>query len=198
LATAVHAATANWVDLQLPRGRLLDGRGSARRRGRAHLGRSVARLLFGARPLADDEPHLAALAVLRLEVLQEDVEQVVAHPVDHELARVGERQLVLDQADRPDRLEVRLEGVAAESPPQAIDGAGPQIDRGTLGRDRNFCRGAIHRLVHNCGQGARHRKSPGKLSNKKKPVEPSRLVGRGSLFSEMSAVQRGGDSGPGP
>jgi len=83
--------------------------------------------------LTHDELHLAAGAVLHLEVGEEDVEQVVAHPVDHELARVGQGELVVDEADWFDRLEVGLEGVAAQATLQPIDGSSPQIEGGALG-----------------------------------------------------------------
>jgi len=61
----------------------------------------------------------------------------------------------------------------------------PQVGRRSLGFRRNSCLGAIHSVVHSCGQGARHRKSPGKCQRKKAPCElASRLGGRGFASPE--------------
>ena len=154
------------VDLQLTR-----GRGLARRRLRHRCTRRLEGVLLAAGAVADDELHAALLPVLRLEVLQEHVEQVVPYPVDHELARVGEGELVALQADRLDRLEVGLEGVAREPPAEPIDGSGPEIGCGAFGIHRHVGRRAlraVHRLVHSCGQGTNHRKYPIEITQEKR------------------------------
>ena len=87
--------------------------------------------------LQDLEAQLGRTCAVKFVVRErapgEDVEQVVAHPVDHELARVGQGELVVDEADWFDRLEVGLEGVAAQATLQPIDGSSPQIEGGALG-----------------------------------------------------------------
>jgi hypothetical protein len=83
--------------------------------------------------LAHDELDGAGSAPLRLQILEEHVEQVVPHPVDHELARVGERELVAFERDRADGFEVGLEGVAREAGAQPFDGWTPQLGGRPLG-----------------------------------------------------------------
>src|SRR4029077_8000690 len=68
---------------------------------------------------------------------------------------------------------------------EAVNGPRPQVVRRSLGFHRISRRRAVHSVVHSCGQGARHWKSPGKCLRKNAPFElASRLAGRGFVSPE--------------